>query len=379
MKEMHVYPQKPQVVNGLAKNSCVIERIDGTAVIGSDILYYEYNELEKYHAENDSEGYLIALIMQAMSEGRSLKVHGAVSDALLSNLTEFRDAWCLWEPDVFQPIDFYSEEVYKQNNYDNNGAVCAFSGGVDSTFSVWRHVNKLNYHRSQDIKFCTMVRGFDIPLDNKVEFTTAKEIGSSTLNSVGLPLLSITTNFRQIVNVKWEYTHAAAIVSAFHGYKALIDTCIIGSTESYDALVIPWGSSPITDGLLSSNSFTVLHDGASYNRSRKVFEISKWEIGSNNIRVCWKGEQKDRNCGKCEKCVRTAFNFLANRLDVPDNLHVYDYINSLKKAKFTNKVIISEWNQILKLAKHNNINEKWVRILSNKLSLYKVKKFLKQK
>lgn len=378
MKEMHVYPQKLQIVNGLAKMSCVIERLNDSGVMSSDVLYYEFDELEKYPAENDTEGYLIALIMQAMSEGRSLKVHGAVSDTLLSNLTEFRDAWCLWKPKIFYPIDFYSEEVYDQNPYkNNNGAVCAFSGGLDSTFSVWRHVNKLNFHRSQDIKFCTFVKGFDIKLDNEVEFTSARNIASASLHSVGLPLVTIATNFRQIVTVHWEYSHAAALVSTLHPYKALVNTCIVGSTDPYDSLIIPWGSSPITDHLLTSKSFTVLHDGASCSRGRKIFEIRKWEIGSKNLRFCWQGKHKDKNCGKCGKCLRMAFNFLANKLEVPANIPVHNYENSLKKIKFANSAEASRWHEILNLASYNNIKEKWVRILYNKLFLYKVKNFIK--
>ncbi|MDY6896134.1 MAG: hypothetical protein SVO01_12090, partial [Thermotogota bacterium] len=177
--------------------------------------------------------------------------------------------------------------------------------------------------------------------------------------------------------INWEFSHAAALVSTLHPYKAIVNTCIVGSTDAYDALVIPWGSSPITDYLLSSNSFIVLHDGASYDRGQKIFEIRKWETGKNNLRICWQGKRKDKNCGECTKCLRTALHFLASNLNIPDNIPVYDHENQLKRTKIINRADALRWNQVLELAKHNSINEKWVKILSNKLFIYELKQFIK--
>ena len=39
-----------------------------------------------------------------------------------------------------------------------------------------------------------------------------------------------------------------------------------------------------------------------------------------NLRVCWEGPQRDRNCGVCEKCIRTKLEFLANGLELPSAL-----------------------------------------------------------
>ena len=40
-------------------------------------------------------------------------------------------------------------------------------------------------------------------------------------------------------------------------------------------------------------------------------------LGGCGVRVCWAGESLDRNCGQCEKCLRTMLNFWAVALPVP--------------------------------------------------------------
>lgn len=84
---------------------------------------------------------------------------------------------------------------------------------------------------------------------------------------------------------------------------------LIASSEPYSSLLLPWGSNPITDRLMSSDSFSIVHDAAAVTRNQKVRAISTWKEATRSIRVCWQGEHMDRNCGRCEKCIRTILNF----------------------------------------------------------------------
>ena len=135
---------------------------------------------------------------------------------------------------------------------------------------------------------------------------------------------------------------------------------MIGSSNPYDSLVIPCESSPITDHLLSSGEFVVIHDGASHSRTEKVAQVAEWKKGMNNLRVCWQGELKDRNCGKCEKCVRTKLNFLACNRDVPEY-----FPESVSIEKILQRVVIKkdairgEWQQILDYADRHKVKASW--------------------
>ncbi len=92
---------------------------------------------------------------------------------------------------------------------------------------------------------------------------------------------------------------------------------LIPSSLPYHALVLPWGSNPLTDPLLSIRTFAIVHDGAAFTRAEKVKQIAHWRQALQNLRVCWEGDRKDGNCGHCEKCIQTILNFRAVGLGLP--------------------------------------------------------------
>ena len=55
----------------------------------------------------------------------------------------------------------------------------------------------------------------------------------------------------------------------------------------------------------------VAQPGGGSTRTEKVATIGALAAVRDHIRVCWEGDRHGRNCGRCEKCVRTKLNFLA--------------------------------------------------------------------
>jgi len=115
-------------------------------------------------------------------------------------------------------------------------------------------------------------------------------------------------------------------------------------------------------------------DGATHSRTEKVKEIADWKVGIDNLRVCWQGGQKDRNCGKCEKCIRTQLNFLATGNPIPKSFPDYQLGEniSLANVKLNNRVSRYEWKSIYVYAKKNKIKGVWVSKLPkifNRISL----------
>ncbi|WP_108945129.1 hypothetical protein [Shewanella halifaxensis] len=155
------------------------------------------------------------------------------------------------------------------------------------------------------------------------------------------------------------------MVATLSNLKSIAGHSIVGSSEPYDSLVIPWGSSPITDHLLSSDNFSVIHDGASHSRTEKVRDIADWQAGLQSLRVCWQGDLKDQNCGKCEKCVRTKLNFLATNNPIPSCFPKSDIVKDLKGIKLKNHAIVAEWKQIYQFAKQHNITAAWLDQVAN--------------
>ncbi len=348
------------------RRQCTVQRFDGGHPVSEQVLWYEY-QIDRASIElppnRDADSFVTALVLDAMREDRRLVVRGSVCRTLLSNLTEFQEAWHKWIPNYHvQPIAV--DEVREPSDVLARpaGAVCAFSGGVDATFSVWRHSQRLCGWRSQGIPACAMVHGFDIPLNDQAAFDRTSDRARMTLRELGIPLILIRTNYRQLSQANWEHSCALALVAALSHLKRIASTCLIGSSEPYDSLVIPWGSSPITDHLLGSAEFGVLHDGAAYSRTEKVREISNWATGSNNLRVCWEGEIRDKNCGQCEKCVRTILNFLACEKEVPACFPSgIDLGRSLKQVRLRSSAARAEWKQLLSYAQSHGVRGAWMQ------------------
>ncbi len=362
MKYIKIEPLPREVNNTEQVRRCNIKRMHDDVVEEQQELFFQFPASITSPEDDDCDSYLLAVIMDAMSENRDIVVAGMVSRTLLSNLVEFQSAWKKWLPGIYHCINITVDTI-NEHAQAKSGAICAYSGGVDATFSVWRHSQAQCGYRTQDIKLCCLVHGFDIPLTNEKAFTNASDRARKTLADLDLSLVSMRTNYRKVLKANWEHSCGAALVSALGNLKNIAGTCVIGSSEPYDALVIPWGSSPITDYLLSSGDFNVLHDGASHSRTEKVKEIAHWKIGVENLRVCWAGDLTDYNCGECEKCMRTKMNFLVTGNPIPTCFPGPGTIDGILKVKLTSNLIRGEWQQLYRYAEANNRVDPWMQPL----------------
>ncbi len=360
MRELHLFPRLDDVPLGV-RRSCQLVSFDQGAEVDRRELWFELPRSERMSVETDCDAHLRAVLMDAMQEKRDIIVHGSVSRSLLGNLDEFQAAWHKWLPDLYHTVDIRPDHV-REDALGPAGAICAFSGGVDATFSVLRHSRMQVGHRSQEIRHCVLVHGFDIPLVEHDQFRIALANANRLLLALGIETIPIRTNYRLVIKSNWEHAFASAVVAALDNLKHLAGNCLLGSSEPYDSLVVPWGSSPITDHLLSSVTFRVLHDGASHSRTEKVAAIAEWPEGRDNLRVCWEGEEQSKNCGRCEKCLRTMLNFLATGNDIPACFPHPEKMNAhMRRVLLRNEAVLAEWRQILEYADAHHVRGQWRR------------------
>lgn len=364
---VRIEPAMLRRVDGDVIRSCKVVREKKGRVVAEEELWFRLDGSVLVPDDSDCDAYLLSIVMQAMQDGENIKIGGSVCKQLLSNLVEYQHAWAKWRPNQYEIIDVDVEEE-RYGSQVSRDAVCAFSGGVDATFSVWRHSQSRYGHRSQDIKICSLVHGFDIPLNDPEAFRNNLGRAKELLAELNIEVVPIATNFRAVSKVNWEHSFSIAVVAALSNLKRLAGVCIVGSSRPYDSLVIPWGSSPITDHLLGSSEFVVIHDGASHSRTEKVAEIADWESGVQGLRVCWQGALKDANCGVCEKCVRTKLNFLANKLPIPECFPPSDILENLKTIRLRNDAVRAEWKYIFDFAKANGVDEPWIQRLPRVIS-----------
>ena len=309
MLTMDLLPQPLKLVEKRQVRSCIIRLSSNDKIKSEKNLWIEYPSTIQLPEPTNSDSYLLAAIMPAMNLGANIYVHGSVSHTLLSNLIEFQRIWLRWCPETYQKISIKADTI-RYGETPNKGVFTAFSGGLDAQFTAYRHAKNLTEDSSQAVSSGVFVHGFDIPLTDTNAFSAASEKADTTLSDIGLKLIQVRTNIREISTVNWEHYCGTALASVFGGLVELAGTFLIASGESEINLNVPWGSHPMTDPLMSSGQFQIIHDGDGYTRSEKIKLIANWKQGIKNLRVCFVGDDLSQNCGQCEKCLRTRLSFI---------------------------------------------------------------------
>ena len=355
-----------------------IIEVDGAVVRGATLegpgeerlrLWYRLPAEHRPLLTESGDPFVVAALFQAMQRARTMVVHGEVSPSLLRNLEEFQAAWSSWRPQRYRRVEIVADVEREQGGKHNDGsAVVAFSGGVDSAFTAFRHRTGRVGRHGYPLQAGLMVHGFDIPLEEEEVFRRAAEKSARMLESLGMTLIPMATNFREMAG-NWDDLHGAAIASCLMLLQGGYRFGLIASTEPYSHLVLPWGSNPVTDGLLSSEGFRIVHDGAGFTRGEKIRVIADWPEALRYLRVCWEGAEKDRNCGRCEKCIRTILNFRVAGLGLPDCFErdvTDEQILSLPGLK-VGSVSFLEMERILRQAKAAGLSDSWVNALEQRL------------
>lgn len=319
-------------------------------------LYFKATEATPSPSMNSA---VIATIFRAMTTGSDIVAHGSVSRTLLENIEDFQDAWSAWMPQ-YRKVSISADKEMADPSTGMRRSIVAFSGGVDATFSLWRHARSQTPHMT-DVKTALLVHGFDIPLHRTTEFKVATDSARRIADAAGVHLVTVETNIRSIgLAERWPYTYVPALSSCLHLFDDRHDVGIIGSDEPYVALIIPWGSNPITNPLLSSGRFHIKYDSGGFTRTQKVKALATWSPALENLRVCWQGPKTGKNCGRCEKCIRTILNFKAVGAAKPACFEADATPEMIRSVNLANKIQRSFMQDILDEAKSNGVTGAWV-------------------
>jgi hypothetical protein len=253
-----------------------------------------------------ADPFVIATALHALHRYRRLHVRGTVSDGLFANLAEFQAAFAAFHHLPFLDPVIYSttETAAPAGPAHRASGITAFSGGVDSCFSVYRHTALSTLEPKRSLGAALMMHGFDIPLDQPAIFARSAERSRHLADDAGLRLFTGATNLRELP-VPWEETFAAAVAGSLACFQSAFSFGLVPSFQEWSQARFDHGSNPLTDPLLSSPSFQIVHDGAGFGRIEKLRQLAGWPGAMQHLRVCWQGDELDRNCCVCEKCLRT--------------------------------------------------------------------------
>ena len=189
------------------------------------------------------DGFVFGIIFYAMRLGQGVRVHGRMSHDALRNLNEFQEAWTLLKAHSYTQVDVVPDEIVDcmEANGDRE-AIAAFSGGVDSVFTVLRHATgKLGIASYPLKKALLLVHGFDVPLGEPEHLEALKERTLPFVQELNLELRTIRTNLKELCVQAWEDSHMSQLAACLHNYSHEFSYGLVGSSDPYNALDLPWG------------------------------------------------------------------------------------------------------------------------------------------
>jgi hypothetical protein len=358
---LHIRPQETVQDGNSAIVSAVLSR-DGQKPF---CLWFKVPVEHREALSSTCDPFVIAALFTALRDNDVLMVHGGVSASLLRNIEEFQAVWCGWLPNRYSEVHIVPELEYDAcGDSASRKAVMAFSGGLDSCFTAYRHTRQTCGRLRRELKAGVMVHGFDIPLNDESTFRAAREKSEMIVKSIGLELIPVATNFRALGD-NWDHAHGAGVAACLTLFQNAYGSGLVAASFSYDSLHlnIPWGSNPLSDVMLSSDDFNIVHDGGKYSRIEKLEHIMHWLEAMEFMRVCWEGPSLDRNCCKCEKCIRGILSCRVLGIDLPACFGQDVTNDQIVNVNVPDMAILFEYRSMLTFARHNGTSASLIKLL----------------
>lgn len=220
------------------------------------------------------------------------------------------DIWSRWTPGR-RPVAIRAEPVVSSQprTIQARRTALFFTAGVDSFLSLLHHEETVRAKPESctaPVSDLIYVWGFDIPLAHADEFE--RKCGALKLiaESQRKSLVTLATNLRETgIERPWgEVMHGPALAGVGLLLGNRVSDMLLSASYLRSDHVESWGSTPITDPLMSTARTRTHPYGVEHDRFEKIAFISRSQQAMDSLHVCWKGGTA-RNCGTCEKCLRT--------------------------------------------------------------------------
>jgi hypothetical protein len=241
---------------------------------------------------------------------------------------------------------------------------------VDGTFTAIRHKHKLLGNGSYPLTDVMLVHGFDVPLGKPEAFDLLLQRIRPFVDELGLGMKVIRTNLKEASGQYWEDSFGVQLAACLHNYSDDFNFALMGSGEPYSNIFYPWGSTPATDYLMSGDQMQLILDGSAYTRTEKIETLRHYPTALRTLKVCWEGGNQERNCGVCEKCIRTKLNLLAVGVsDAPCFDEELDP-EQILKIRLINDAQLLELQTIYSYVEKRKIAGLWVDNLKRRIDWY---------
>ena len=283
---------------------------------GQDVpekVWYAFPRRYKEVLSVGSEPFAAALLLPAMFWGEEVQILGQVSPKFAYGLQEYSRIFHIWMPKMLKAVEFdFKELVKEEGEAFPTGVATAFSGGVDSSYTLRENLGEAQPLEDHRLTHGVFIHGFDIDLHEAEAYRSALRRNRELFTEKGLELIPVQTNTRlfTLYRMDWGMASGGPLIGAGLALGGLLRRFYIPSGYSYHE-VLPNGNSPLTDQLLSTERLEIVHHGAAKRHNEKMDEIAHWDVAHKNLRVCI-ATPKPRdggNCSVCNKCLINRIRF----------------------------------------------------------------------
>jgi hypothetical protein len=184
------------------------------------------------------------------------------------------------------------------------GTALFFSGGLDSFYSLFRYPG---------IDTLVFITGFDVRLANRAAADAMIADFRRIAAARGLRLVTLATNLRDhplLGGQRWARYHGAAKLATTHLLRRVASR-FVASASYHHSNLGSWGSHPDLDWRWGDDEVAIDHFGTEAWRGEKLLAVAGEPLVHATLRVCYPSPPTGRNCGRCEKCVRTRLHYHA--------------------------------------------------------------------
>jgi hypothetical protein len=237
----------------------------------------------------------------AMTAGLPLVIDHPIDWQFAANLDRLQDIYRLWF-DRSEKVPIEPSGTYAAHQAAGMGSF--FSGGIDSSCTVLRHLD--------DVTHLVFAWGFDFRRPSNELRVAASRSMRQLADGFRKSLVEVDTDARLMLDeFPWTVqTHGAVMAAVALALQGNFGAILIPSSHSYRDL-FPWASHVLTDALWSTSGFEVIHDGAELTRVDKAAVVARSDLALAHLRVCPRDAGSRLNCGRCQKCIRSAINLAA--------------------------------------------------------------------
>ncbi|MGI8440593.1 MAG: hypothetical protein ACR2NV_10470, partial [Thermoleophilaceae bacterium] len=255
-------------------------------------LWFRFPEAYAPAGEIDASPFLVAALVWCLRRGEDLEVDGPVSPRLLGEVEGIVNVYRSLRPGEMKPIAVSAPAAPPQAPPADMTA-CFFTRGVDSWFAAL--TAREDDPQTPPLTHAIFSRDFMSDYSGERYQREFDSGATRAAEAAGLEVIHVETNQKREVRG----AQLAAMALALGPRRMLI------ASGAMQGEIVPAGTHPVLDHRFTTERTDIVHYGDA-SRLAKVRRIARSPMALSTLRVCRVDElESDRNCGRCEKCVRS--------------------------------------------------------------------------